>query len=271
MTDMSADRVVTRAWFEDASDAESVRRELLRAGFREEEVEVGEPRRGLLGTLLGEDPGGGTVVTVDSPGRGLEAASILYRHGGRDPDSGRVRADETPTAQAAPQGGEQIDLVAEELVPSLVAVKVGELRLTKRAVVVEQTIRVQVRREEVFVERVSQPPQPVAVEGPPAGAPLPPPEAGATSVAPAPEPTAELAEDEEVIRVPVLAEQIVIHRRPYVAEEIVVRKHRASELQEHRGEVRREELEIDPGPDLELERSGDDVVLRPKSGPELPA
>ena len=265
---MSADRVVTRAWFEDASEAERVRRELLRAGFREEEVEVGEPRRGLLGALLGDDPGGGQVVTVDAPGRGLEAASLLYRHGGRDPDSRGERPEEGAAAEVAPQGGEQIDLVAEELVPSLVAVQVGELRLRKRVVSEEQTIRVQVRREEVFVERLSQPAQPVALEAAPAAAEVPPDDATTARTAPAPEPTAELAEDEEVIRVPVLAEQIVLHRRPYVAEEIVVRKHRASELQDHRGEVRREELEIDPGSDLELERSGDDVVLRPRSGPE---
>ena len=265
---MSADRVVTRAWFEDASEAERVRRELLRAGFREEEVEVGEPRRGLLGALLGDDPGGGQVVTVDAPGRGLEAASLLYRHGGRDPDSRGERPEEAAAAQVAPPGGEQIDLVAEELVPSLVAVQVGELRLRKRVVSEEQTIHVRVRREEVFVERLPQPAQPVALEAAPAAAEVPPDDATTARTAPAPEPTAELAEDEEVIRVPVLAEQIVLHRRPYVAEEIVVRKHRASELQDHRGEVRREELEIDPGSDLELERSGDDVVLRPRSGPE---
>jgi stress response protein YsnF len=85
--------------------------------------------------------------------------------------------------------------------------------------------------------------------------------------------TLELVDDEEVIRIPMLAEQVVIHRRPFISEEVVIRKRRVPESQEVQGQVRREELEIE-AEGATVEREGGEAVIRPSpavGGESLPA
>ena len=254
---LSPERGPVRALFADPAQAESARRELLLAGFHEREIEVGEPKRGLLDTLMGHEEPRGTLVSVDAAGRGLEAASLLYRHGGRDPEAGAEEPRPEAEGAVPAEGGQHLDLVAEELVPSLVAVQVGEVRLRKRVVAEQRTIEVTVRHEEVSVEGLPQPQRPLAVEAGEEEA-LPPAEAAAAG-------TLELADEEEVIRIPVLAEQVVIHRRPFISEEVVIRKRRVPESQEVQGQVRREELEIE-AQGATVETEGGEAVVRP-TGP----
>jgi stress response protein YsnF len=81
---------------------------------------------------------------VDAVGGGLEAASILYRHGGRDLEA-VAEERQLEAVEETVEGGQHLDLVAEDLVPTLVAVQVGEVRLRKRVVAEQRTIEVTVR------------------------------------------------------------------------------------------------------------------------------
>jgi stress response protein YsnF len=72
-----------------------------------------------------------------------------------------------------------------------------------------------------------------------------------------------LPDDEDVTRIPVFAEQILVSRRPYVVEEIWVRKRRVLERRTVAGEVRREELEVEPVGEVSVEETESGVTVRP--------
>jgi stress response protein YsnF len=150
--------------------------------------------------------------------------------------------------------------VTEELVPRAEPVQVGEVRLVKRVVTEKRTIEVEVRHEEVSVEH-----HPTDASGSPLvvleyeqqhAA-----EVGLDS---APEP--DLSGEEDVTRVPVYAEQIVVSRRPYVVEEVWVRKRRVLERRTVTGEVRREDLEVEPVGELVVEQTATGTAVRPRRG-----
>jgi uncharacterized protein (TIGR02271 family) len=255
------------ALFDDAEAARRAGRDLVFAGFRDDEVQLEEQRGGLLDTLLGEAKEGGTLVRLRGSGRSLEAAAILHRAGGRDPDERKSTSEgaaaraaqgaEGIEAQAGSEGrGAQLELVTEDLVPRVDPVQVGEVRVLKRVVTEKRTIEVEVRHEEVNIEHHSTPAS---------GSPLVVMEYEQQSSATEAEtsaPAERLVDDEDVTRIPVFAEQIVVSRRPYVVEEIWVRKRRILQRRTLTGEIRREELEVEPVGDVTVEQSGTGATIR---------
>jgi stress response protein YsnF len=247
--------------FADGEAARRAGRELVLAGFRADDVKLGESRGGLFDALLGEEGSRGTLVQVRAPGRALEAAAILHRHGGRDPEQAEPRSQtRTETAEQAQEGGVQLELVTEDLVPRLEPVEIGEVRVVRRVVSEKRTIEVEVRREEVSVEHhpTPEPPAAVIMEEPRAQSP-----AEAEPATPAP---SSISLEDQVTRVPVFAEQVVVSKRPYVVEEVWIRKQGVVERRSVSGEIRREELEVEPVGELTVESGvAGSTTVRPRS------
>jgi stress response protein YsnF len=250
--------------FADGDAARRAGRELVLAGFRADDVKLGEQRSGLFDALLGEQGSRGTLVQVRAAGRALEAAAIMHRHGGRDPEE----AEPTPqagtgTAEAVQEGGVQLELVTEDLVPRLEPVEIGEVRVVRRVVSETRTIQVEVRREEVSVEHHPRPEPPPTVRLEDGRADF------SGDAEPGPPAASSISLEDQVTRVPVFAEQVVVSKRPYVVEEIWIRKHGVVEIRSVSGEIRREELEVEPVGDVTVETDGagsTTVRPRPKTG-----
>ncbi len=234
-----------QAVFDSQEQADRVLRELRLAGFGPQQAALGNGKSGMLGGLLGgRSQAEGPVITVTG-GHRLEAAAILHRHGGRDlghdPGSDRESTDE---------GGEFLEVLEEQLVAQPAVVQVGEVRIGKRVVTENRTIQVQARREEIFLEhlpRVSLP-EPVvyAEDGDDEAKPV-------RSRASWEGNQGLASAEEEVIRIALLAEQVVVSKQTVVVEEIVVRKRRLPEVRVVSGEVRREEVVIERAGEFELE------------------
>jgi stress response protein YsnF len=247
--------------FADGEAARRAGRELVLAGFRADDVKLGEPRGGLLDTLLGEEGSRGTLVQVRTSGRALEAAAILHRHGGRDPEQAESSSQaRTEAVQEDREGGVHLELVTEDLVPRLEPVEIGEVRVVRRVVSEKRTIEVEVRREEVSVEHHPKPEAPPAVileEGRPEAP---------TDAEPAAPAVSSISLEDQVTRVPVFAEQVVVIKRPYVIEEVWIRKQGIIERRTVSGEIRREELEVEPVGDVTVESSAaGTTTIRPRS------
>lgn len=71
--------------------------------------------------------------------------------------------------------------------------------------------------------------------------------------------TVERTADEEIVRVPVVEERLVVERRPVVTETLVIRKKLMGGRQVVEGDVRRERIEVDR---TDLDRTGDGRVDR---------
>jgi stress response protein YsnF len=248
--------VATQGFFDDVGPAEAAKRELLLAGFREDQLQLSEGGPGILGSLLGDRQPARISLTVAARGRGLEAAAILHRYGAIDPEA-EPESDGVQSEAVEPTGGEHLELVVEDLVPRRVVVEIGGARIRKRVVSTQRSIQVEVRREELLVEREEpteriphvrflDPEDPLAE----------PQDLDDEQVRP-------LGADDEVMRVPLLAEQIVVSKRPYIVEEVLLRKRRVAELRQVVGEVRREELEVEGVGNVTVEDEGGDVVVRP--------
>jgi uncharacterized protein (TIGR02271 family) len=68
-----------------------------------------------------------------------------------------------------------------------------------------------------------------------------------------------LGADEEVLRVPLLEEQVVITLRPVVREEVLIRKRRVAEQQVHSIDLNHEVLQVDRDGEVEVqELKGDE-------------
>jgi uncharacterized protein (TIGR02271 family) len=238
--------------------AEAAKRELLLTGFREDQLQLSERGPGILDSLLGDRQPARVSLTVAARGRGLEAAAILHRYGAIDPEA-EPESEASQSGAAESTAGEHLELMVEDLVPRRVVVEIGAARIRKRVVSTQRSIQVEVRREELLVEREEPTVQIphvrfVDLED---GLPDPQPEdQDEEQVRP-------LGADEEVMRVPLLAEQIVVSKRPYIVEEVLLRKRRVAELRQVAGEVRREELEVEGVGDVTVESEGGDVVVRP--------
>ncbi|MBJ7603107.1 MAG: DUF2382 domain-containing protein [Candidatus Dormibacteraeota bacterium] len=234
------------AVFDNREQAERALRELRLAGFGPDQAGFGDSKGGVLGGLLGgRSQAEGPVVAVTGARR-LEAAGILHRHGGRD-----LGQEAHSDNAAAEDGGEFIDVLEEQLVAQPAVVKVGEVRIGKRVVTEQRTIQVEVRREEVFIEHVPLteplPEQIVYVDDGYDQAQPVRPRAGWEGNVGLP------SDEEEVIRVPLLAEQVVVSKQPVVVDEVVVRKRRLPEVRIVQGDVRREEVVIEREGEFELE------------------
>jgi stress response protein YsnF len=157
------------------------------------------------------------------------------------PNGNGHQPDLPATDEFAPGPDRQfLDVVEEELRPELVAVPIGEIRVRRQVVSEVKTIEVMVRREEVVVERTEAAEQPslvVFAEGDfPTGQ----------------KPGTALGADEEIVRIPLRAEQIVIHKRPVVVEQVVVRKRRVTEAKQISDDLQREELYVEPEGEVEV-------------------
>ncbi len=232
---------------------------------------------------------GRTIVTVKADGRYDEAASILRRHGAYDMHTATSRTADTAArvqaaapqdgatsvetitreqiakrayeiwqqrgyppgteqenwreaerqlaieaATAAPasrttEGGETIQVREEELQVHKQPVETGEVRVRKEAVTEHRTMEVPVQREEVVIER-----QAPTGEHP-----------SASDIAPG-----------EEIRVPVSAEQVTVEKRPVVKEEVTVGKRAVQDTERVGGEVRKEEVRVERGGDVDVRESG---------------
>lgn len=248
--------MATQGIFEDRGRAEAAKQELLLAGFPEDRIELSERGAGILDTLLGDRQPAGISLAVTARGRGLEAAAILHRYGAMDPDA-ESESEASRSAPVESTRGEHLELVVEDLVPRRVVVEIGAARIRKRVVSMQRSIQVEVRREELLVEREEPTVRIPHVRFVDLEDPLAEPEdQDEEQVRP-------LGADEEVMRVPLLAEQIVVSKRPYVVEEVLLRKRRVAELRQVVGEVRREELEVEGVGDVTVEGEGGDVVVRP--------
>src|SRR5207253_915688 len=113
---------------------------------------LGERGAGILNTLLGDRQPAPIWLAVTARGRGLEAAAILHRYGAMDPDAEpESEASQSPAMDAT--AGEHLELMVEDLVPRRVVVEIGAARIRKRVVSKQRSIQVEVRREELVVER----------------------------------------------------------------------------------------------------------------------
>ena len=101
----------------------------------------------------------------------------------------------------------------------------GEVRVRKEVRTEHRTIEVPVSREEIVIERLA-----------PAEAPV-----TAADFAPG-----------EVIRIPLMREQVVVEKRPVVREEVRVGKRVVQETERVGGEVRKEEVRIEREGDVEI-------------------
>jgi stress response protein YsnF len=230
------------ALFADDAAAQRAIDELILVGVTEAHIRVNEQRHGILEALLPQtDRRGLTRVSVNAPGRNLEAAAILHRHGAID-EEGDAGA---PKAAGDPQG-RTVELAEDQLRPDVGAVQVGEMVITKKVHTEVKTIEVEVRREEVTAEHVKVAPHapdenpneiPVTEDGRSKAKP----EAPLAKRFGDGEEERRLSAEDEVIRIPVYEERVVIHRVPVVVEELVIHKRRIAETRELSETVRREE------------------------------
>lgn len=202
--------------YDSRAEAETAARELRLRGFRPEAIHVSEAERGIFGSLVTPP----ARVGVTAPGRQLEAAAILHRHGGRSPEEQR-----SGDASAAPErvgpGGEALPLLEERLLPDIQLQPVGELRVVKRVVAEKRAVEVTLRREEVQVERVELP-------------------AGNGSLAAAADGVHALGADQELVRIPLYEERPVVRLETVQYGEVVVRKSRVTSVERVEADVRRE-------------------------------
>lgn len=130
----------------------------------------------------------------------------------------RERPQESTTTDRV-EDRRTVELREEELRVRKEFVQTGEIVIRKEVVTETRTIEVPVRREHVVIERRGPVRQP------------------------AEQPVGEGAE--EVVRIPVLEEEVTIVKRPVVTEEVIVGKRRVQDTERVSGEVRREEARIE--------------------------
>ena len=229
------DQLSVSGVFEDPDSAQNAVDALREAGFHQEAIEVKQPEGKLFDALLPEeDRDRTTTVTVMARERRIEAREILERFDAKDIDGGETQM----TGEATPQNGEQrVPLYEEELIPRTVAVQTGELRVRKRVVTETRMIEVPVRREEVIVERVSVPHAESIITD----------EAPATeeSRLGTDEPITELGADQDITRIPIREEQIVLQKRVVVREYVTVSKRIVEQTRQVSGIIRREEPRVE--------------------------
>jgi stress response protein YsnF len=179
---------------------------------------------------------GRAIVAVRAPGHSAPVREILGSAGAR-----AVR-------RVTPNGDATIELREEELQALRQRVQVGEIVIRKHVVVETRTIEVPVAHEEVVIERRSLDHQAVSALSDANGA-----------AVPARDVDAHLAErlrhlqPGDVVRVPVMEEEVVIQKRPVVVEEIAIGKRAHTETHRISEAVRREQVRI--------ERQGDVTVV----------
>lgn len=222
--------------FEDPASAQTAVDALREAGFHQEVIEVKQPESKLFDALLPEEERDRkTTVTVVARDRRLEASDILGRSGAHEIDAGEEPSGEQAGEQTT--GEQRVPLYEEELVPRTVAVQTGELRIRKRIVTENRMIEVPIRREEVIVERVTVPHAQSIIT-----------EEDATREDSRLEPdenVTELGADQDITRIPLREEQVVLQKRVVVREYVTVSKRIVEQTRQVSGVIRREEPRVE--------------------------
>jgi uncharacterized protein (TIGR02271 family) len=188
-------------------------------------------RKGMQ-VLSGEGRSLGTIEATDADsitvnGQQYEFTSIerlegdrvyLTRQVGASTDAGRARP--TGTAQEA-EGARRVPVREERLDVEKRQAELGEVQVRKTVTSEQQTVPVELMREEVHVEERDVADRP-ATEGDLKG-----------------------AFEEGTIRVPVRGEQAVAHKETVVTGEVVIDKTRTTETEQITDTVRREHIEVD--------------------------
>ena len=150
----------------------------------------------------------------------------LTRQVGASVDAASGRGWDDDGGAAAPaegvvraEGEVKVPVQEERLAVETRPVELGEVRVRKTVEEEQQTVPVELTREEVHVERREVPERPAAPD--------------------------EQAFREETIRVPVRGEEAVAHKEAVVTGEVVIDKERITETQQITDTIRREVVDVD--------------------------
>lgn len=173
-------------------------------------------RNGNVLVLMDEDATADTLYMQDA----IEADAVPnMAYASMDDDTARYeREDELDD--------ETLRLREEQLRVNKHETQAGEVTLRKRVVEETRTIEVPVRHEEIIIERRN------VTDGVEDGADF----------------------EEETISIPLMEEQIEVVKRPVVTQEIHVHKREVEEIEEVSASLRKEELEVD--------QDGDTVIVQ---------
>jgi uncharacterized protein (TIGR02271 family) len=156
----------------------------------------------------------------------------------------RRTAGRAPAAAAADDGDLRIQVHEERLEVDTRERQTGEVRVNTTVVAEQQTVPVELTREEVHVEQTD------------------------TVARPATEAELVGAFTEGTIRVPVRGEEAVARKETVVTGEVVIDKTRTTETEQVSGSVRRERVEVDEDYDRARAAYAQDLATRP-GAPEL--
>jgi uncharacterized protein (TIGR02271 family) len=258
----TSDNPIVVGVFEDLAQAQQAMDELQRVGVSNEQIRYslrGATSTGILNDLIAlglpqdeasyyekEFESGHTIVMVKAPERQREARVILHRYGAynasgrydREGDFGS--AADTITTDA--EGNRVMQLREEQLIAQKEQVQAGRVRIGKQVVSEQQTLEVPVTREEIHIERHS-------VDRRPSDTPL---------------------GGDEVYRIPILAEQVLVEKHLVESEELVVGKRAMQETQQVTDVVRREEAHLERVGDVTVHGDVDDIVDQTEQGSITP-
>jgi uncharacterized protein (TIGR02271 family) len=173
-----------------------------------------------------EDLLGNEIVGAEAEGIDEERIDAADSTGQETTDTGYV--DRRPVVAGRPvddanRGVERVQLFGEVLRVHKERISRGEVRVRKDVITENQTIEVPVMREELVLERV-------AVSGN------------------TPAPSANIGRSQE-IRVPLSEEKVRVEKQPVLREEINVGKREVQDVATLSGDLRHEELRVDPDPE----------------------
>jgi stress response protein YsnF len=187
----------------------------------------------ILGAYGAREFGGPqTVSTTTETGTGAQTGQSAA--GVEERREQRIRAEE----------GARVELVEEELRARTRPVQTGEVTIRREVVSETRTIEVPVRREELVIERhpVERHPMDTAASAPT-------------------DPLIQQLLDRlrhmqpgELLRIPIIEEEVVVHKRPVVVEEITLGKRTVQDTQTVSDTVRGEEARIEPHGDVPLHK-----------------
>jgi uncharacterized protein (TIGR02271 family) len=256
-----SERSILIGVFESRSDADQAVEALRAAGFERVRSSVsaapaaaGAPTGVELHRLLDLSPNeqlggeeaaflneqvrlGRTLVVVDPAERVDEAWRLLRGAGALD-------RDELEGSAPRPEQGATLELAEEQLEVRKRLVRRGEVLLRRNVVREKRTIEVELLREELVVERRR------LQDG----------EAEAPSATDSADPVVARFRDlkpGEVIRLPLVEEQVEVRKRPVVYQEVVVGKELVRETQQLEAPVRREVVRLHRRGDVVVRSGGD--------------
>jgi uncharacterized protein (TIGR02271 family) len=204
------------------------------SGFQDEVVQVYESRYNE----------GNSILVVDAQNRGEDALGIMLDNGAEYinlSDKGKTNASQyaqmdtkqrqygrvnTQTGRAQTAEDLRLRLHREELSATKTAQQAGEVEVRKVVHESEQQIPVNLRHEEVYIER------------------------RAVNEAANPDDIRDM--QDEVIRVPVYEEQAQLQKQARVTEEVVIGKQAVEEQQTLSGTVRHEHVEVANSGDIQV-------------------